>query len=142
MQLNALTLAQYTLEQCPRCNALKDTPCVNKRGEIITNIHVARVQSLKTPVQTPATQQSETGTQYAWLETGGRHIVEGYSTNTNTIHYDYIDHITEKAVLVVCGTDRFWIPKAIILSHTESTIVVPNGWTSRKAFSLVDGYGS
>lgn len=142
MQLNTLTLTQYTLEQCPRCNALKDTPCVNKRGEIITSIHVARVQSLKTHAPSTTPNQDVSGTQYAWLETGGRHIVDGYTINSNLIHYDYIDHITEKAVLVVCGLDRFWLPKSVIVSHTEDTIVVPNGWTSRKSFALVTEYGS
>ena len=53
MYVNNLLLEKYTLGDCPKCNALADEACLNKKGDAVNYVHKQRLVPKTTANQSP-----------------------------------------------------------------------------------------
>ena len=142
MYVNTLLLEKYTLGDCPKCKALLCEACLNKQGVSINYVHKQRLVPKTTENQSPLVEiilQADAtpklipvGALPPFQDTTESFLVlNGFKRKVDKFFYDYVEHETEKAYLFHWQGYEYWIPKVVLLSHTEEAVFLPHGLYKR-----------
>ena len=148
MYVNTLLLEKYTLGDCPKCNALADEACLNKKGDAVNYVHKQRLVPKTTANQSPLVEiilQADTAPKLIPVDeptpeyelppfqdtTEPFLVLNGFKHKVDKFFYDYVEHETEKAYLFHWQGYEYWIPKGVLLSHTEEAVFLPHGLYKR-----------
>ena len=148
MYVNNLLLEKYTLDDCPKCYALADEACLNKKGDAVNYVHKQRLVPKTTanqsplievclqldkapkfvPVDEPTTEYTPPpfqDIQVSFL------VLDGFKRKVDKFFYDYVEYETDKAYLFHWQGYEYWIPKTVLLHNTEDAVFLPHGLYKR-----------
>lgn len=125
---------------CTKCGALFNKPCISKQNKKVSYLHIARQrQIIKDNHETPVTKHEvkvikpkpAVTKPTVIIDTSDCFVeVEGYHVKAKTVRYDYVKHMTEKAILFSRYGYSFWIPKSVVIATNLEIldIIIPLSW--------------
>ena len=139
MYVNNLLLEKYILDDCPKCYALADEACLNKKGDAVNYVHKQRLVPIEVslqldkapkfvPVDEPTTEYTHPpfqDIQVSFL------VLDGFKRKVDKFFYDYVEYETDKAYLFHWQGYEYWIPKTVLLHNTEDAVFLPHGLYKR-----------
>lgn len=59
-------------------------------------------------------------------------VGDGYDGDTVGVCYESIEHVTEKASLLVIDGEKVWVPKSMVTEADDEAIIVSKWWADKQ----------